>query len=127
MTEGLFGTDPEEATCAICLGDYAVDETIRFLPCQHHFHQECVDQWLLTDKSCPLCKHDIDKPLEAERAAQVNSRIQLQQQQIQQQQLQQQQLQQQQQQPYQGAGSSSRSHDPEALTMYPNGFQVIVI
>lgn len=51
MTEGMFGGDPEEATCAICLGDYRTDETIRFLPCQHHFHLECVDQWLMTDKS----------------------------------------------------------------------------
>ncbi|KAG0313072.1 hypothetical protein BGZ97_010567 [Linnemannia gamsii] len=64
MVEGMFGGDAEEATCAICLGDYKPDETIRFLPCQHHFHLECVDQWLATDKSCPLCKHDIDKPLD---------------------------------------------------------------
>ncbi|KAF9182959.1 hypothetical protein BGZ51_004330 [Haplosporangium sp. Z 767] len=67
MTEGMFGDDPDEATCAICLGDYGPQETIRFLPCQHHFHLECVDQWLLTDKGCPLCKHDIDKPMENER------------------------------------------------------------
>ncbi|KAG0052583.1 hypothetical protein BGZ83_002408 [Gryganskiella cystojenkinii] len=120
MTDGLFGADPEEAQCAICLGEYSVDETIRFLPCQHHFHQECVDQWLLTDKSCPLCKHDIDKPLEAERAALVNSRIfhYHQQQQQQQQQNQQSQV---------AAGSNSGRNDPEALTMYPNGFQIIVI
>ncbi|OAQ26430.1 hypothetical protein K457DRAFT_140347 [Linnemannia elongata AG-77] len=64
MVEGMFGGDAEEATCAICLGDYNPDETIRFLPCQHHFHLECVDQWLATDKSCPLCKHDIDKPVD---------------------------------------------------------------
>ncbi|KAF9148302.1 hypothetical protein BG015_009978 [Linnemannia schmuckeri] len=64
MVEGMFGGDAEEATCAICLGDYKPNETIRFLPCQHHFHLECVDQWLATDKSCPLCKHDIDKPLD---------------------------------------------------------------
>ncbi|KAF9537894.1 hypothetical protein EC957_007536 [Mortierella hygrophila] len=64
MVEGMFGGDVEEATCAICLGDYKPDEIIRFLPCQHHFHLECVDQWLATDKSCPLCKHDIDKPLD---------------------------------------------------------------
>ncbi|KAI1310267.1 hypothetical protein EDD11_003767 [Mortierella claussenii] len=67
MTEGMFAADPEEATCAICLGDYAPDETIRILPCQHHFHLECVDQWLITDKSCPLCKHDIDKPVHSDR------------------------------------------------------------
>lgn len=51
MVEGMFGGDAEEATCAICLGDYKPGETIRFLPCQHHFHRECVDQWLATDKS----------------------------------------------------------------------------
>ncbi|KAF9582937.1 hypothetical protein BGW38_010562 [Lunasporangiospora selenospora] len=70
MTEGMFGNEAEEATCAICLGDYHPDEPIRFLPCRHHFHQECVDQWLLTDKSCPLCKHDIDKPLPNTRTLQ---------------------------------------------------------
>ncbi|KAF9951316.1 hypothetical protein BGZ72_007151 [Mortierella alpina] len=76
MTEGMFGGDPEEATCAICLGDYRPNETIRLLPCQHHFHLECVDQWLLTDKSCPLCKHDIDKPLENERSIHASKRFQ---------------------------------------------------
>ncbi|KAF9406853.1 hypothetical protein BGZ94_002927 [Podila epigama] len=69
MTEDLFGGDPEEATCAICLGDYRPEEEIRFLPCQHHFHLDCIDQWLKTDKSCPLCKHDIDKPMENTRVS----------------------------------------------------------
>ncbi|KAF9365655.1 hypothetical protein BGX34_009086 [Mortierella sp. NVP85] len=71
MTEGMFGGDPEEAICAICLGDYSLNEIIRFLPCQHHFHLDCVDQWLLTDKSCPLCKHDIDKPIKLERSMSI--------------------------------------------------------
>ncbi|KAK3814093.1 MAG: hypothetical protein J3Q66DRAFT_402671 [Benniella sp.] len=71
MTEGMFGGDPEEAICAICLGDYSLNEIIRFLPCQHHFHLDCVDQWLLTDKSCPLCKHDIDKPVKLERSMSI--------------------------------------------------------
>ncbi|KAF8985450.1 hypothetical protein BGZ46_004043 [Entomortierella lignicola] len=75
MTEGMFGGDPEEAVCAICLGEYAPNETIRFLPCRHHFHLECVDQWLFTDKSCPLCKHDIDKPPVGDRSnARTNNR-----------------------------------------------------
>ena len=28
----------------------------------HRFHVECVDVWLVKNKSCPLCKHEIDKP-----------------------------------------------------------------
>ncbi|RUS16079.1 hypothetical protein BC938DRAFT_476713, partial [Jimgerdemannia flammicorona] len=54
--------DEIDESCAICLGDYEPTEWIRILPCTHYFHKNCIDQWLLTDKSCPLCKHDIDQP-----------------------------------------------------------------
>jgi len=52
----------EDANCAICLSDYEIGEDIRYLPCNHHFHAGCVDQWLFTNKSCPFCKHEIDAP-----------------------------------------------------------------
>eukprot|EP01090_Pellita_catalonica_P009531 TRINITY_DN20634_c0_g1_i1.p1 TRINITY_DN20634_c0_g1~~TRINITY_DN20634_c0_g1_i1.p1 ORF type:complete len:210 (+),score=22.38 TRINITY_DN20634_c0_g1_i1:89-631(+) len=52
--------DDDHATCAICLSDYEKDEEIRFLPCRHHFHKDCVDRWLATNKSCPFCKRCID-------------------------------------------------------------------
>jgi len=50
----------EDSNCAICLSNYELGEEVRFLPCNHHFHALCVDQWLLTNKSCPFCKRDID-------------------------------------------------------------------
>jgi len=50
----------EDSSCAICLSDYETSEVIRILPCQHHFHSGCVDQWLITNKSCPFCKQEID-------------------------------------------------------------------
>eukprot|EP01116_Phalansterium_solitarium_P013470 TRINITY_DN30835_c0_g1_i1.p1 TRINITY_DN30835_c0_g1~~TRINITY_DN30835_c0_g1_i1.p1 ORF type:complete len:300 (-),score=82.92 TRINITY_DN30835_c0_g1_i1:45-944(-) len=53
---------PADATCAICLGDYEEGEQLRYLPCEHHFHSDCVDQWLGMNKSCPLCKRLIDTP-----------------------------------------------------------------
>lgn len=57
----LSGADSlEDASCVICLCDYEPGEQLRFLPCKHHFHQECVDEWLQLDKSCCLCKQDID-------------------------------------------------------------------
>ena len=31
----------------------------RRLPCMHLFHIECVDQWLATNKKCPICRVDI--------------------------------------------------------------------
>jgi hypothetical protein len=47
-----------QPTCSICLDDFIHDETIvRELPCQHIFHPECVDDFLLkTTSLCPMCK-----------------------------------------------------------------------
>lgn len=58
-----FETDlipQEDANCAICLSDYEVGEEIRYLPCAHHFHSECILPWLKTNNSCPFCKKKID-------------------------------------------------------------------
>ncbi len=33
-------------SCAICLSDYEKGQGLRFLPCKHHFHAECVDKYL---------------------------------------------------------------------------------
>ena len=40
---------------------------LRVLGCSdlHHFHAECVDQWLKKNKTCPLCKRPIDADKEA--------------------------------------------------------------
>lgn len=50
----------DDASCVICLCDYEENEIVRFLPCKHHFHKDCVDVWLRLDKACCLCKQDID-------------------------------------------------------------------
>jgi hypothetical protein len=51
----------EDAMCAICLSQYEKGDKLRHLPCRHHFHSECIDQWLLKNKSCPFCKRQIDQ------------------------------------------------------------------
>jgi len=51
--EQLGGGDME---CSICFGAYTDGEDIRKLTCGHHFHQRCVDIWLLGHQNrCPLC------------------------------------------------------------------------
>ncbi|XP_078443087.1 uncharacterized protein LOC144712692 isoform X2 [Wolffia australiana] len=42
--------------CSICLAKYKNKEELRELPCAHLFHCACVDRWLDTSASCPLCK-----------------------------------------------------------------------
>eukprot|EP00271_Cylindrocystis_brebissonii_P008271 TRINITY_DN2231_c0_g2_i1.p1 TRINITY_DN2231_c0_g2~~TRINITY_DN2231_c0_g2_i1.p1 ORF type:complete len:487 (+),score=112.67 TRINITY_DN2231_c0_g2_i1:855-2315(+) len=50
---------PEDAECCICLSPYDDDVELRQLPCSHHFHCQCIDKWLRTKPTCPLCKFDI--------------------------------------------------------------------
>lgn len=50
----------EDALCAICCMEYTEGETLRILPCSHHFHQSCVDQWLMQKNTCPFCIQRID-------------------------------------------------------------------
>ena len=50
---------PEDACCCICLNNYEVSQPLRVLPCGHHFHKECVDEWLLVNSTCPTCRKSI--------------------------------------------------------------------
>lgn len=38
---------------------YSLLQLVRTLPCDHEFHCECVDRWLLAKRTCPLCKGNI--------------------------------------------------------------------
>lgn len=53
-------TDEDSEKCTICLSQFEVDNDVRRLPCMHLFHRDCVDQWLVTSKHCPICRVDIE-------------------------------------------------------------------
>ncbi|XP_074570444.1 RING-H2 finger protein ATL1-like, partial [Curcuma longa] len=46
--------------CAVCLGEFQEEETVRLLPdCFHVFHVDCIDTWLQSNANCPLCRASI--------------------------------------------------------------------
>ncbi|EPS65602.1 hypothetical protein M569_09181, partial [Genlisea aurea] len=46
--------------CAVCLGEFQQDEALRLLPkCRHAFHLPCIDTWLKSHPSCPICRGNI--------------------------------------------------------------------
>ncbi|XP_075985067.1 uncharacterized protein LOC142982437 isoform X2 [Anticarsia gemmatalis] len=53
----------QDEKCTICLSIFEIDSDCRRLPCMHLFHMECVDQWLSTNKHCPICRVDIETHL----------------------------------------------------------------
>jgi hypothetical protein len=53
--KGEGGKDPFD--CAVCLCEFSPDDQLRLLPkCSHAFHLECIDTWLLSHSTCPLCR-----------------------------------------------------------------------
>lgn len=58
--------------CSICTEDFEVGQDQRVLPCDHRFHPECVDPWLLNVSStCPLCRVDL-RPQTSRTSAEVD-------------------------------------------------------
>ncbi|PAN19049.2 hypothetical protein PAHAL_3G245000 [Panicum hallii] len=45
------------ALCSICISALVAGEKVKVLPpCGHCFHPDCVDAWLRSQASCPLCR-----------------------------------------------------------------------
>jgi hypothetical protein len=49
--------DKEPFDCAVCLCEFDAEDRLRLLPlCGHAFHLSCIDTWLLSNSTCPLCR-----------------------------------------------------------------------
>lgn len=47
----------EPFDCAVCLCEFSEQDKLRLLPlCSHAFHIDCIDTWLLSNSTCPLCR-----------------------------------------------------------------------
>lgn len=49
--------------CVVCISEYTNREKLRRLPCSHDFHAKCIDKWLKSNKTCPVCRNEV-KPTE---------------------------------------------------------------
>ncbi|KFR10780.1 E3 ubiquitin-protein ligase RNF128, partial [Opisthocomus hoazin] len=61
LKQGDKETDPDGDCCAVCLELYKPNEVVRILSCDHLFHKNCIDPWLLEHRTCPMCKCGIAK------------------------------------------------------------------
>ncbi|KAL0327244.1 UNVERIFIED_CONTAM: RING-H2 finger protein ATL46 [Sesamum calycinum] len=53
----------EPFDCAVCLCEFSEQDKLRLLPlCSHAFHIDCIDTWLLSNSTCPLCRGVILSP-----------------------------------------------------------------
>ncbi|XP_058752289.1 RING-H2 finger protein ATL40-like [Vicia villosa] len=53
--------------CAVCLSLIEDGEMMRLLPnCKHSFHVACIDMWLASHSTCPICRTKVEPRLEPE-------------------------------------------------------------
>jgi hypothetical protein len=61
-TQRIIASDDDSIRCVVCLSNYLHGEEVRKLRCQHEFHSSCIDEWLVRNPSCPICRCDFGIP-----------------------------------------------------------------
>ena len=50
-----------ELECPVCLCEFQDTEALRLLPgCSHVFHPRCIDPWLASHVTCPICRQSLE-------------------------------------------------------------------
>lgn len=46
-----------DSQCSVCLVEYQAEDRLQHISaCGHTFHMDCIDHWLSTHTTCPLCR-----------------------------------------------------------------------
>ena len=57
----------EDEVCAICFEQKRKGLKYPVLPCEHSFHEDCLNPWLRVASTCPMCRKDVEaEDIEAE-------------------------------------------------------------
>ncbi|XVE88158.1 hypothetical protein DITRI_Ditri19aG0045800 [Diplodiscus trichospermus] len=76
LTSGQVDHD-EPTECSVCLGTIAEESTVRVLPnCKHMFHVECIDTWLGSHTTCPICRTVAEPTVRTLEDQELGSRVQ---------------------------------------------------
>ncbi|XP_021887185.1 E3 ubiquitin-protein ligase ATL41-like [Carica papaya] len=63
----VFKKADGEDECSVCLSELEDEEMARVLPnCNHSFHVDCIDKWLSSNSTCPICRTEAEPRLQPE-------------------------------------------------------------
>ncbi|KIJ63981.1 hypothetical protein HYDPIDRAFT_51823, partial [Hydnomerulius pinastri MD-312] len=55
-----WAKEDSETRCPICLDDYEPSDVVtKLLECPHWLHKNCLEQWLRTANTCPVCRKKV--------------------------------------------------------------------
>ncbi|KAG2266833.1 hypothetical protein Bca52824_073912 [Brassica carinata] len=58
--KSIIGLKIASFDCPVCLCEFEAEDKLRLLPkCSHAFHVDCIDTWLLSHSTCPLCRSNL--------------------------------------------------------------------
>lgn len=60
LPSGVYDGTKKAKECVICMGEFKIGDALRFLPCVHIYHKECIDDWLMRSFTCPSCMEPVD-------------------------------------------------------------------
>lgn len=63
LPTGTFDGCKKNRECVICMIEFTVGDSVRYLPCMHTYHMECIDDWLMRSFTCPSCMEPVDAAL----------------------------------------------------------------
>lgn len=56
VSQSVPVADEAITTCSICLEDMGPSAIEATLPCSHKFHAQCIDPWVASNNTCPVCR-----------------------------------------------------------------------
>ncbi len=57
----------DKELCCICLDEIDLAQEIITKKCNHHYHEDCLNNWLKTKNICPLCRQE--EPLKSNQTS----------------------------------------------------------
>jgi len=63
LPTGTFDGCKKNRECVICMVEFVNGDKVRYLPCMHTYHTECIDDWLMRSFTCPSCMEPVDAAL----------------------------------------------------------------
>ncbi|QQP36868.1 Uncharacterized protein FKW44_022100, partial [Caligus rogercresseyi] len=63
LPTGSYDGCKKNRECVICMIEFVVGDRVRYLPCMHTYHTDCIDDWLMRSFTCPSCMEPVDAAL----------------------------------------------------------------
>jgi len=55
------GSADNNTDCLVCMEKFTAGGSAVKLPCNHKFHEDCIKPWFAGNRTCPVCRYEVQK------------------------------------------------------------------